>query len=155
MYCQTSSVSSAHATHCATYCTPCRPLIRALSGWIGTLPSINMYAEPSGFRMNMFAESSGRRRCGSSRSTKMWGSSASNDATASFPRSVFSLSSFLLSSLELSDTNVYEPSIRALLGTATHFCAVVVFESRRVLNTQPEAVNPQPADPTPFVHVGK
>jgi len=30
-------------------------------------------------------------------------------------------SSLLLSSLELSDTNVYEPQIRALLGTASHF----------------------------------
>jgi len=29
--CQTTSVSAAHATHCATYCTPCRPLTRALS----------------------------------------------------------------------------------------------------------------------------
>ena len=30
-------------------------------------------------------------------------------------------SSLLLSSLELSDANVYEPQIRALLGTASHF----------------------------------
>jgi len=30
-------------------------------------------------------------------------------------------SSVLLSSLELSDTKVYEPEIRALLGTASHF----------------------------------
>ena len=34
--------------------------------------------------------------------------------------------SLLLSSLELSDTNVYAPSIRALLGTALCFCEVVV-----------------------------
>jgi len=27
IYCRTTSVSAAHATHCATYCTPCRPLI--------------------------------------------------------------------------------------------------------------------------------
>ena len=33
-------------------------------------------------------------------------------------------SSLLLSSLELSDTEVYEPSIRARLGTAAHFCEV-------------------------------
>ena len=26
IYCQTTRVSAAHATHCATYCTPCRPL---------------------------------------------------------------------------------------------------------------------------------
>jgi len=31
--------------------------------------------------------------------------------------------SVLLSSLELSDTKVYEPSMRARLGTAAHFCA--------------------------------
>ena len=40
------------------------------------------------------------------------------------------LSSFLLASLELSDTKVYEPEIRALLGTASHFCEVVVLELR-------------------------
>ena len=33
-------------------------------------------------------------------------------------------SSLLLPSLELSDTDVYEPEIRAHLGTASHFCAV-------------------------------
>jgi hypothetical protein len=33
-------------------------------------------------------------------------------------------SSLLLSSLELRDTQVYEPQIRALLGTALHFCEV-------------------------------
>jgi len=33
-------------------------------------------------------------------------------------------SSVLLSSLELSDTNVYEPLIRALLGTAAHFSSL-------------------------------
>jgi len=31
IYCQTTSVSAVHATHCATYCTPYRPLIRAFS----------------------------------------------------------------------------------------------------------------------------
>ena len=39
-------------------------------------------------------------------------------------------SSLLLSSLELSDTKVHEPSIRALLGTASHFCEVVVLTLR-------------------------
>ena len=38
IYCQTTGASAAHATHCATYCTPCRPLIRAFSGWIRTPP---------------------------------------------------------------------------------------------------------------------
>jgi len=37
-------------------------------------------------------------------------------------------SSLLLSSLELSDTQVYAPYIRALLGTASHFCEVVVLK---------------------------
>ena len=45
-------------------------------------------------------------------------------------------SSLLLSSLELSDTKVFEPSIRALLGTAAHFCEVVVLTS--TLNFQPQ-----------------
>ena len=44
IYCQTTGVSAAHATHCATYCTPCRPLIRAFSGWIQTPPP-TLYAE--------------------------------------------------------------------------------------------------------------
>ena len=38
IYCQTAGVSAAHATHCATYCTPCQPLIRTFSGWIRTPP---------------------------------------------------------------------------------------------------------------------
>ena len=45
-----------------------------------------------------------------------------------------SSSSLLLSSLELIDTQVYEPGIRALLGNALHFCEVVVLESRTVPN---------------------
>ena len=36
------------------------------------------------------------------------------------------LASCLLSRLALSDTNVYEPSIRALLGSALHLCEVVL-----------------------------
>ena len=39
-------------------------------------------------------------------------------------------SSVLLSSLELYDTTIYEPEIRALLGTAPHFCSAVGFELR-------------------------
>ena len=46
-------------------------------------------------------------------------------------------SSLSLLSLELSDTQVYEPWIRALLGTASHFCEVVVTHTRaRVGHTQ-------------------
>ena len=37
-----------------------------------------------------------------------------------------SSSALLLSSLELSDTTIYEPSLRAFLGTAPLFCQVVV-----------------------------
>ena len=33
-------------------------------------------------------------------------------------------------SLKLSDTRVYEPQIRALLGTASHFCEVIVLKLR-------------------------
>ena len=34
--------------------------------------------------------------------------------------------------LELSDTNVYEPQIRALPGTVSHYCQAVVLKSRTV-----------------------
>ena len=33
---------------------------------------------------------------------------------------------FITLGLQLSDTKVYEPEIRALLGTASHFCEAVV-----------------------------
>ena len=45
---------------------------------------------------------------------------------------VLSFSSLLLSSLELSDIQVYEPFIRAFLGTASHFCEVLVLKSALV-----------------------
>ena len=48
--------------------------------------------------------------------------------TVSWSRAVLLFSSLLLSSLELSDTKVYEPEIGALLGTASHFCEVVVLK---------------------------
>ena len=38
--------------------------------------------------------------------------------------------SLLLSRLESSDTKVYAPKIRALLGTASHFCEVASLEER-------------------------
>jgi len=38
-----------------------------------------------------------------------------------------SSSSLLLSSLELSDAKVYEPEMRALRGTASHFCVPIAF----------------------------
>jgi len=46
------------------------------------------------------------------------------------PKPETSSSSLLLSCLELSDTQVREPQIRALLGTALHFCKVVVLKLR-------------------------
>ena len=49
MCCQTTGVSAAHALHCATYCTPCRPLIRAFSGWIRTPPPTR-YTGTHGYR---------------------------------------------------------------------------------------------------------
>jgi len=64
-------------------------------------------------------------------------------------------SSLLPSSLESSDTQVYEPSTRALLGTASHFSEVVILKLRRVaqvisnrLTTSPMAIGeprPNPA----------
>ena len=45
---------------------------------------------------------------------------------------MYSLSLFVNPGLELSDTNVYEPWIRALLGTASHYCGAVVLESGTV-----------------------
>ena len=39
-----------------------------------------------------------------------------------------SSSSLFLSSPELSDTKIYEPQIRALLETASHFCEAVVLK---------------------------
>ena len=41
-------------------------------------------------------------------------------------------SSVLPSSLGLSDAKVYEPYVRARLGTTAHFCKVVVFKLRAV-----------------------
>jgi len=58
------------------------------------------------------------------------------DAVASAPRGrAISLLSSLLSSLELSDTNVDEPQIRALLGTAqsSFLIALICSTSRRIL----------------------
>ena len=47
-------------------------------------------------------------------------------------RQVFLLFFFITLGLELSDTEVYEPSIWARLETAAHFCEVVVLRSRTV-----------------------
>ena len=43
-----------------------------------------------------------------------------------------SSSSLLLSSVELSDTKAYGPEIRALFGTASHFCQIIVLKLRTV-----------------------
>ena len=43
--------------------------------------------------------------------------------------SCMSASTLLLSSLELSDTQVYEPEMRALLRTASHFCDMSAINS--------------------------
>ena len=60
-------------------------------------------------------------------------------------RSLFSVShsfssSLLLSSLDLGDTQVYTPAIRALLGTASYFCEVVVLT--RVIDRSNAALKP-------------
>ena len=41
-----------------------------------------------------------------------------------------------LSSLALSNTNVYEPQIRALLKTAAHFCELVVLKLRTMTHVK-------------------
>jgi len=48
------------------------------------------------------------------------------------PEQVIISSSLLLSRLESSDTQVYEPQTRALLGTDSHLCEVVVLKLRTV-----------------------
>jgi len=50
----------------------------------------------------------------------------SGPASASVALADFSSSSLLLSRLELSHTTIYEPQIRALFGTDSHFCEEVV-----------------------------
>jgi len=58
-------------------------------------------------------------------------------------------SSLLLSSLELSATIVYEPEIRALLGTASHFFGLRRAPLQRV-RPKPKPVNPNTSvTPTP------
>ena len=42
---QNNHVSAAHATHCATFCTPCQPLLRAFSRWIRSPPPSNTAAK--------------------------------------------------------------------------------------------------------------
>ena len=60
---------------------------------------------------------------------------------AARPRGSASSSFLLLSSLELTDTEVYEPWIRALLGTtASHFCVQEGGGATELLD--PEAVLP-------------
>ena len=57
-------------------------------------------------------------------------------------RTFSSSSSLLLSSLELSDTRVYEPEIQALLGT--HFGSVVALKLRSRRAPAPESFKKQP-----------
>jgi len=61
-------------------------------------------------------------------------------------------SALLLSSLELSDAKVYEPQIRALLGTASHFCEVVVLKLRTVPTPMPSPPRPMPQPPRQTGH---
>jgi len=66
-----------------------------------------------------------------SAATQFW-SNGAGLAVVLLETGKISSSSLLLSSLELSDTKVYEPCIRALLGTASHFCQVAVLKLRTV-----------------------
>ena len=56
IYCQTTGVIAAHATHCATYCTPCRPLIPAFSGRIRTPPPTLVFHRDDGVRSETVAK---------------------------------------------------------------------------------------------------
>jgi len=93
-YCRTASASTApctsrrmcYPTHCANYCAPCQPLLRAFSGWVRSPP-------PTCLLMKV----------------------AVGGRTSS-------------SSIH----KVYEPYIRALLGTASHFSKVVVLRLKTV-----------------------
>jgi len=58
-----------------------------------------------------------------------------------------SSSSLLRSSLQMRDAQVYEPQIRALLGTASHFRKVVFLGSRRCQLGTPHNLNPKPDTP--------
>jgi len=64
-----------------------------------------------------------------------------------------SSSSLLLSSLELRDTTIYEPQIRALLGTASHELMLRGLfrqcEADETLVLQPSALNPEPSKLNP------
>ena len=42
----------------------------------------------------------------------------------------YGLGLFIALGLELCDTEVYKPYVRALLGAAAHYCAAVVLKSR-------------------------
>ena len=55
-------------------------------------------------------------------------------ASPTAPKQVRSFFFFITLGLELSDTKVYKPEIRALLGTASHYCEAVVLKSRTVPN---------------------
>jgi len=57
-------------------------------------------------------------------------------------------SDLLLSSLELSDTTIYEPQTRALLGIASHFCEVVVLKLRTVPIRYSSQIKNSPSDPS-------
>ena len=59
-----------------------------------------------------------------------------------------SSSARLLSSLEFSDTTIYEPEIRALLETAPHFCWALVLKFRTLL-PNPCLLTPKSRTPSP------
>ena len=61
---------------------------------------------------------------------------------AQLPEDAFSS---LFSSLELSDTKVYKPQIRALLGTAAHLCKEVVLKLRAGGGAVPAETRSEPS----------
>ena len=74
------------------------------------------------------------RACGPARGAGVGRACGKQPTPSSLNSSNSFLSSLLFSSLEFSHTKVYEPWIRALLGTASQFCDVVVLKSRTASN---------------------
>ena len=66
-------------------------------------------------------------------STVLYRADVSWNTSSELSSRLFTFSSLLLSRLELSDTTICEPYVRAILGTASHFCPALVLKLRTVL----------------------
>ena len=83
----------------------------------------------------------------------LWARYSCTPAVRASMTATFFFSSLLLSSLELSDAQVYEPFIRAPFGTASHFCRIVVLKLRTCHHPSPirtpSFLIPKPLTQTP------